>query len=364
MDVAELLAELIRHPTHNPGGDEPAICRMLEGALRDRGADEVVVVHVPRDEPSTAVGAYVLARWGEPRTIINAHVDTVPPNSGWTVDPHAGIVASDRVIGLGAADTKGAIAAALVALDSVKPHNVGVLFSGDEERTATCIKHFLSSEWANVIERAIVCEPTSRAVGVKHRGCNAFVAEVEGRGGHSSGADHMPRPIVTMAKLAVSLDELAMRWLDRGPEDMLGLCLNVASIEGGVAFNVVPDEASLTFSIRPPPGFDMQAFEAEIMAHAKRASEKVRIRHVLSMVPFATRDAAPFRKLFGGLTGPESTLPFWTEAAVFAQAGIDAVVIGPGNIEQAHAPNEFVTKSDLAWAVDVFEHVLTAASTS
>lgn len=358
MDVAELLAELIRHPTHNPGGDEPAICRTLERALRDRGADEVLVAHVPREEPSAQAGAYVLARWGEPRTVINAHIDTVPANSGWTVDPWAGIVTSDRVIGLGAADTKGAIAATLAALESVKPHNVGVLFSGDEERTGTCIKHFLASDWARVIERAIVCEPTGRTVGVKHRGCNAFVAEVEGRGGHSSGADHMHRPIVTMGKLAVSLDELATRWLDRGPEDMKGLCLNVASIEGGVAFNVVPNQASLTFSIRPPPGFDLQAFEAEVMDHARRAHEHVRMRSVLSMVPFATRDAAPFRKLLGGLTGPEATLPFWTEAAAFSQAGIDAVVIGPGDILQAHAPDEFVTKSDLAWAVDVFKHVL------
>jgi acetylornithine deacetylase len=361
MDVAELLADLIRHRTQNPGGDEPAICRTLERALRDRGADEVLVVQVPRDEPDVGTGAYVLARWGEPRTVINAHIDTVPANSGWTVDPWAGIVTSDRVVGLGAADTKGAIAATLAALEASKPHNVGVLFSGDEERTGTCIKHFLASEWAKHIQHAIVCEPTGRSVGVKHRGCNAYTAEVEGRGGHSSNADRMPRPIVTMAKLAVSLDELAARWLDRGPDDMKGLCLNVASIEGGVAFNVVPNQAALTFSIRPAPGFDLQTFEAEVLDHARRANERVQMRTVLSMVPFTNRDPAPFRKLLGSATGPEVTLPFWTEAAAFSQAGIDAVVIGPGDIAQAHAPDEFVTKSDLLWAVDVFKHVIATA---
>jgi acetylornithine deacetylase len=300
----------------------------------------------------------VLARWGEPRTVINAHVDTVPANSGWTVDPWAGIVTNDRVVGLGAADTKGAIAATLVALESSKPHNLGVLFSGDEERTATCIKHFLASDWAKHIQHAIVCEPTGRSVGVKHRGCNAYMAEVEGRGGHSSGADYMPRPIVAMAKLAVSLDELAARWLDRGPDDMKGLCLNVASIDGGVAFNVVPNQAALTFSIRPAPGFDLQTFEAEVLHHAQKANELARLKVVLSMVPFATRNPSPFRKLLGSLPGPEVTLPFWTEAAAFSEAGIDAVVIGPGDIAQAHAPDEFVTKSDLLWAVDVFKHVI------
>lgn len=168
----------------------------------------------------------------------------------------------------------------------------------------------------------------------------------------------MPRPIVTMGKLAVSLDELADRWLDRGPDDMKGLCLNVASIEGGVAFNVVPNQAALTFSIRPAPGFDPQTFEAEVMEYARRAHEHVRMRAVLTLVPFANRDPAPFRKLLGDHSGPEVTLPFWTEAAAFSEAGIDAVVIGPGDIAQAHAPDEFVTKSDLEWAVNVFKHVL------
>jgi acetylornithine deacetylase len=216
----------------------------------------------------------------------------------------------------------------------------------------------LSTEWATHIRHALVCEPTGRSVGVKHRGCSAYVAEVEGRGGHSSGADRMPRPIVTMGKLAVSLDELAQRWIDRGPEDMKGLCLNVASIEGGVAFNVVPNQAALTFSIRPAPGFDPQTFEAEVMEYARRAHQDVRMRAVLLLVPFANHDPAPFRKLLGDLPGPEVTLPFWTEAAAFSQAGIDAVVIGPGDIAQAHAPDEFVTKSDLEWAVNVFKHVL------
>lgn len=358
MDVAHLLAELIRHRTHNPGGDEPAICRTLETALRERGADEVVVVQVPRDEPDQGSGAYVLARWGEPRTVINAHVDTVPANSGWSVDPWAGIVTDDRVVGLGAADTKGAIAATLTALEKGKPHNLGVLFSGDEERSGTCIRHFLASDWAKQIKHAIVCEPTGRAVGVKHRGCHAFVAEVQGRGGHSSGADRMPRPIVTMAKLAVSLDELAHRWLDRGPDDMKGLCLNVASIEGGVAFNVVPNQAALTFSIRPAPGFDFQAFQAEVLEYAQRTNEQVSLRAVLELIPFANRNPEPFRKLLGNLPGPEITVPFWTEAAAFSNAGIDAVVIGPGDIAQAHAPDEFVTKSDLDWAVNVFTQVI------
>jgi acetylornithine deacetylase len=361
VDAPSLLAELIRHRTDNPGGDEVALCRYLERALRDRGADEVTVVEVPRDEHGKARGGYVFARWGEPRTLINTHIDTVPANSGWTVDPWAGVITDDRVVGLGAADTKGAIASALVALETNKPRDLGVLFSGDEEVNGTCVHHFLASPWARAIQRAIVCEPTGRAVGVRHRGVVAVEAHVQGQGGHSSGADRMPRPIVTMARLAVELDALGARWIDRGPEDMRGLCMNVASIGGGVAFNVVPDRASLTFSVRPPPGFDAQGFAAELAESARRAGEGVRTQAVLERLPFATRDIEPFRALLGAHPRAEATLPFWTEAAEMSQAGIDAVVIGPGDIAQAHAPDEFVTKSDLAWAVDLFANVIQKA---
>lgn len=355
VDAAALLAELIRFRTDNPGGDEPALCRFLEGALRDRGADEVSVVEVPRDTSGGVMGGYVFARWGEPRTLINAHIDTVPANSGWTVDPWAGVVTSDRVVGLGAADTKGAIAATLLALDRGKPRDVGVLFSGDEERTATCMRHFLAkSPWAKAIQRAVVCEPTGRTVGTCHRGVLSIEAEVQGRGGHSSGADHMPRPIVTMARLAVELDAIGQRYLPEGPEGMKGLCMNVAAIEGGVAFNVVPDRAKLTFSVRPPPGFDMAAFEAALKDAVGRAGEGIKLRTVLEMSPFATRDAEPFRALLGGYPTSTATLPFWTEAALLSGAGIDAVVIGPGDIAQAHAPDEFVRTGDLEWATQMF----------
>src|SRR5439155_27069569 len=95
------------------------------------GADAVTVAGAPRSDGSP--GAYVFARWGSPRRVINAHVDTVPANSGWTRSPWQPHVADGKLYGLGAADTKGAIGATLVALAREPPRDVGVLFSGDEE---------------------------------------------------------------------------------------------------------------------------------------------------------------------------------------------------------------------------------------
>src|ERR1700689_3861975 len=145
--VADLLAELVAIPTQQAGpdglaGDERRLCDHLAPLLRARGADDVIVAGAPRTDGSP--GAYVFARWGTPRRIINAHVDTVPANAGWSRSPWTPHVTSDRLYVLGAADTKGAIAATLVALDAVRPRDVGVLFSGDEEAGSAVIHAFLA----------------------------------------------------------------------------------------------------------------------------------------------------------------------------------------------------------------------------
>ncbi|MBA3459914.1 MAG: M20/M25/M40 family metallo-hydrolase, partial [Deltaproteobacteria bacterium] len=112
--AATLLSELIAFPTQQAGpergpGDERALCEHLAPLLRARGADEVIVSSAPRTDGSA--GAYVFARWGTPKRIINAHVDTVPANAGWSRDPRTARLANDRPYGLGSADSKGAIAA-------------------------------------------------------------------------------------------------------------------------------------------------------------------------------------------------------------------------------------------------------------
>ena len=360
--VAAWLSRLIEVPTHNPGGDEPALARLLAEALAARGADEVAVELVPRpvsaEVPAGTSGAYVYARWGSPRLLVNTHIDTVPPNRSWSRDPFAPLIDGERLVGLGAADTKGAAAAILCALEREQPRDVAVLFSGDEELTGTCVRAFVDSPRAAGIERALVSEPTRRRVGVRHRGVSCFRAEVASHGGHSSRADHLPKPMVALGRLAVELDGVARRWLDRGPEGMTGLCLNVASIEGGVAFNVVPERAALTFSFRPPPGCDRPALDGDLVqALASAALEEgpsVSMVEVMDRPPFATADLDGFRSLLGELVQDSVQLDFWTEAAVLAEAGIDAVVLGPGDIAVAHGADEWVPLADLDWAVDMY----------
>ena len=357
-----LLSDLIGYRTENPGGDELALCERLADELRNRSADAVHLVEVPR--PGREPGGYVFARYGNPRLLLNVHLDTVPANTGWTFDPFVAEVVEGgedgeaRLYGLGSADTKGAIAAALTVLSGFRPKDVGILFSGDEENGTHCVAHFVESEHLQGIERALICEPTNRRVGIRHRGVRAYNAQVAGRGGHSSKADFMPKPVVTMARLAVALDELGISYLDQGPEDMRGLCMNVAAIDGGVAFNVVPDSAGLRFSVRPPPGFDSATFEQRIRERAHAIDGTIGFGPTLSAEPFACGDEAWFRQLLDGRVADFVPLDFWTEAAIVQAHGVDAVVVGPGDIATAHAPDEYVPLADLSWAIELFGHAL------
>src|SRR4029077_11482410 len=116
--------------------------------------------------------------------------------------------------------------------------------------------------------------------------------------------------------------------------------------EGGVAFNVVPARGRLTFSLRPPPGADMVALRGEIDALVRAAGEadkaKIEWRAKLDNVAFATRELESFPPLLGDRVDDAIDMAFWTEAALLQEAGVDAVVLGPGDISQAHAADESV----------------------
>jgi acetylornithine deacetylase len=358
--VAEILAELVAIPTQQAGpdgiaGDEKRLCDHVAPMLIAAGADEVIAGRAPRTNGGW--GAYVFARWGTPRRIINAHVDTVPANAGWSRDPWQPHIENGRLYGLGSADTKGAIAATLVAIADKPPRDAGVLFSGDEEAGSAIMEHFLALPDARAIEQAIVCEPTARVAGIAHRGVLAQEASLEGAGGHSSKADHMPKPMVQLARLAVALDELGRARLHDGPTDMQGTCLNVAAFHGGVAFNVVPQRGRLEWSLRPYPGFDRAAWERDVTARATAIDPGIKIAPTIDHAPFSCTTGALVDQVRPHVARVGS-LDFWTEAALYQAHGIAAIVVGPGDIAQAHAADEFVALEDLDWAVELYRALL------
>jgi acetylornithine deacetylase len=358
--VEKRLAELVAFDTRNPGGDERPLAEKLAMDLADLGARSVEVF-------SVAGHFSTFARFGSesPALILNAHIDTVPTNAGFTSDPLVLVRRDRRLYGLGSADTKGAIAAILEALALRKsagrtPPNVAVLFSGDEELSGASIRQFLASHRTRGLVRAIVCEPTGCRVGSRHRGVYAARISARSPGGHSSLADRIPNPLAALARAATALDELGARNRHLGPPGLEGICMNVAALDGGVAFNIIPAVATLTFSVRPAPGVDVDALVAQAQTCVREAAAPLATDwNVFATNPaFATRSIDAFAPLLGDRVREPIDLPFGTEAGQFTETGIDAVVLGPGHIEQAHRADEFVALDELMQAVRIFEQVM------
>lgn len=358
VELVPLLSTLVSFRTDLAEGNERALAAHLGELLEQRGPDEVIVADVPR--PSGKAASFVYARFGEPRLLVNAHLDTVPPNAAFSSDPFAPRIEGDRLHALGAADTKGAIAAILGALAEVTPKDTGILFSGDEEFSSVVMRAFVAGPHRAGLERAIVCEPTNLAVGVRHRGFLAFEVSADGPGGHSSHADTLAAPIATLARIGVALDDWGRARRPLGPPGFPGMCLNLARLDGGVAFNVVPAQARLVVSLRPPPGADPLAIEAELRDLVGAIAPEAVVTFLRTNAPFATRDVASFEPLLGAPARAPIDLGFWTEAALLTASGIDAVVMGPGNIAQAHAPDEWVSIDELCRARDRFRAVFQA----
>jgi acetylornithine deacetylase len=353
-DPVPLLKRLISFRT-DVTGNERALADHYAELFAAHRPEDVSVLEVPRPEGNPV--SYVYARFGRPKLLVNVHLDTVPPNADWTSDPFTARIEGGRLYGLGAADTKGAAAAILCGLEDGTPVDTGILFSGDEEFSSVAMKAFLAGEHREGIERAIVCEPTNLRAGVRHRGFSAFEVTVSGPGGHSSNADSTKAPLALLARLAVRLDDWGIAHRPLGPPGFLGMCVNIAKLDGGVAFNVIPAEGRLLVSLRPPPGTDPAAVYAEIEALVAEAVDGAQIHWLRKNAPFATKNLAAFERELGTALRAPIDLGFWTEAALLAASGVDAVVLGPGAITQAHAPDEWVEIDELGKARDLFRAV-------
>lgn len=348
-----ILTELVSFDTRNGTGDEPACVDWLADRLSEFQPDKIINQKVSRKHGKPD-SAYVLAIWGQPSLVLNVHIDTVPSGQGWLADPLVLRKEKDRVIGLGACDIKGAAACILSALSRVTPRNVAILFSGDEEQGSEIMPAVIKAGHLDGVQAAIVCEPTGCQVGKRHRGMLALSATFSGPGGHSSLADTIEAPLLKAARLADAIGAYGESNLDFGAPPYQGLCTNIGGVSSDGAYNVIPTSASLQFSMRPPPGDDVQKREADLHQLANKHNAKTET--LVAFAPFATKDINAFKSLFASHEIVD--LPYWTEASMVSEAGINAVVFGPGHIEQAHQPEEWVSYAQLEKATALYEAAL------
>lgn len=355
VNSTEWLAQLVAFDTRNGTGDEIALVKFLADALSRHHPDTLVTEIVPRSRGKSD-SAYVMASWGQPKVLLNVHIDTVPSGKGWSADPLLLRREGDRLIGLGSSDIKGAAACILAALETAPPKDTAILFSGDEEHGSEIMPAVIKNGHTGGAPLAIVCEPTGCRVGRRHRGMLAFETAFEGPGGHSSLADHTSAPLLAAARLAAAVGEYGDRHRDFGQAPYKGLATNIGELTSDGAYNVIPTHSELKFSLRPPPGDDVLARKADIEAISKRLNPDVELRTIVAFSSFQSHDLSAFTPIFGSFEPLD--LPYWTEAAMLSGAGLNAVVYGPGDVDQAHKPNEYVTMGQMDTAQAAYARAL------
>ena len=324
MDVVRILKTLVDIPSVT--GSEAVIADFIAGHLRKRGIEV-------RDQPVEGRRRNVLGLLGQgadPRVIFCTHMDTVPPFIGATED-------ETFIHGRGAGDAKGSLAAMMRCAEELKEEGtagVGFLFVVGEETDGAGARK--ANELGVAPEFTVVGEPTENKLGFGHKGLLIARLRAAGRTAHS-GYPHLGESAIEML-----LETLAkLRSLDFGDDPAWGKTLvNIGTIEGGVAHNVIPDSASAVVSLRVGANWPRVVETLKALAGGGVTVE------VLSCI----EPQALFT-----LPGYEQTvLPYGTDIPHLARFG-KKLLLGPGSGETAHTADDRVEKRQLGEAVVIYK---------
>jgi acetylornithine deacetylase len=310
----------------------------------------------------------------QPGFVLSGHTDVVPVDGQhWTSDPFKLRVADGRAFGRGAVDMKGFLACCLAAVPTMVgarlTRPIHIAFSYDEEIGCVGVRPMLDRLAAGDFgiappAAAFIGEPTGMQVIVGHKGKRSLRAVFHGVAGHSSLAPRFVNAVAFGAELVSFVGRQAGR-LAAGQRDGLydvpHSTAHVGLFRGGEALNIVPDRAEMLFEYRVIGADDADQLAAEAMAYARDVIEPA----MKAIDPRAQVEIGVYAGFAGLDTAPEAEVvtlakrlagrndhakvAFGTEAGLFTTiAGIPAVVIGPGSIEVAHQPDEYIALDQLA----------------
>ena len=303
--------------------------------------------------------------------VLSGHTDVVPVDGQkWDSDPFRAEIAGDRIYGRGTADMKGFVATALALAPEFVANGLRqplhFALSYDEEIGCIGVRGLIADLAAARIrpDSVIVGEPTSMRVVIGHKGKHGYRCTVRGLACHSAYAPQGVNAVEAAAEVIAYLKGMARRFRDRGAHDALfdvaHTTVHTGVIEGGTALNIVPKQCTFDFEFRHLPGDDPNALFEEVKRYAEEVllPEMQRVDpasgfdwEVLSVMPGLDVSAeSPTARLALALTDFRDVgkVSYGTEASLFQEAGIPAIVCGPGSIEQAHKPNEYVSLDQLA----------------
>ena len=343
---------------------------------------EFIVARLRRDGvPSCLVGnddggkASLLATIGPPvpgGIVLSGHTDVVPvTGQDWHSDPFHLTERGGRLHGRGAADMKSfiAVALAMVPLFAARRLRVPVhlALSYDEEVGCLAAPALIARMQSDLPKPAlaIIGEPSDMNLANAHRGISTFVTAVSGRPGHAAAPWEGVNAIACAAECITFLSRLAAEFggercagggAEGGREaDAAPTTINVGTIAGGEAVNIIAEHCRFAWECRPAAGDDAETVRSRLQAYTeadllpamrRRAPHAAVISEAkVAVPPLGPEPGSDAERIALGLAGQDAcrTVPFASEAGLFQRAGIPAFVCGPGSFLQAHQPDEFVT---------------------
>lgn len=330
-----------------------------------------VASRITRNADNTKANLFATLGAGKSAGIIlSGHTDTVPwDGQDWTLEPLSATLKDGKLYGRGSCDMKGFIGMALAHasdfLNSSAPFAVHLALSYDEEVGCIGVKSLIADlKDAGIAPLAcIVGEPTGMVPATAHKGVYRYKCCVRGREAHSSLTPQSVNAIEMAARVVCKLRDMAEAFAaDEARYPGFDVPFSTASVgqfHGGIADNVVPRDAEFRYEFRNLPGADVASMQKEVLAYAERAQAAMkkiapeagfRFETICEVPAFLGSASASVTRLAQRLadTGQTTLVAFGTEAGLFKNAGIPSVVCGPGSIEQAHQPDEFVSLTQLA----------------
>ncbi len=375
-DTIELLSELVAYPTVSSDSNLACI-----DALAQRLEDVGARVDVFKDETGQKANLYAtLGPDVEGGILLSGHSDVVPvEGQNWTTDPFALTPRDGRLYGRGTCDMKGFIAACVAMAPqlaaAIKTRPLHFAFTHDEEVGCLGAKALANQLKDREIlpSLAIIGEPTSMRVVEGHKGCCEYTTRFQGRGGHGSDPAAGVNAVEYAARYIARLMELREALKARTPPESRfeppWTTINTGALIGGYAHNVIPSEAEVQWEMRPVIDADghfvraeMQRYISDILLPEMKAVAPEAdittetIGDTPGLMPATDGEAAALACALTGSNGG-ALVPFNTEAGIFQKLGIDVVICGPGSIEQAHKPDEFLEISQLEQCLGMLQRL-------
>ena len=303
--------------------------------------------------------------------VLAGHTDTVPCDPGdWSSDPFTLSERDGRLYGLGTSDMKGFFAVVLDALRDLDLRRlqrpVTIVATADEE-SSMCGAQALVGEGRRLGRHAVIGEPTGLRPVRMHKGVLMEAIRITGHAGHSSdpalGNSALEGMHRVIAELLAWREELQARY--RNPLFRVSVpTMNLGHIHGGDNPNRICGHCELHFDVRPLPGMDLDDLRAQIERRVGRRLEGSGLRFerqaLFSGIPaMETPDTADIVQAAERLTGHAAeAVAFGTEAPYLNQIGLQTIVLGPGDIDQAHQPDEYLALDRIKPAQAIVTHLV------